>query len=441
MADVFTNDGGSNTSPYETWDKAATAFLTAVDFSSAGDRLVVGHDHTEDPAGNVTYNFPGIKTNPNTVISATSTAGGSTVTYNKADNVQIDNSSSPADIFFTGAANIYGLSMQMDDGGISQAVNTYLFFDDCEIEVVSASGGFFFGAEGGQVSIKCKNTNFNWSAGGAGARLRISEGALFEWRGGLISWTGTQPTALFDVQDAQGEFYISGVDLSAITSALFDVSSAAQMRAEMHHCLLNSGVALTTGVIADPNTAILMSGCDDTTGNDINRLEYVDFYGSTVSDDATFVDDIDKRSSDGATPISWKMVSTANATEFTEPTISPPIYAWVDSTGSKTFKLHGIWDSATDIQDDEIRIMVEFLEASADTDSAFSDDGPADITATPADQTTNSEGWTVSPSMTNENTFEISVTETVNRVGPVICWIELMKPSTTVFMNAKVEIT
>ncbi len=173
-----------------------------------------------------------------------------------------------------------------------------------------------------------------------------------------------------------------------------------------------------------------MSGCDDTTGNDLYRLEYVDYWGSTVHDDTIFL-----AASDGTQGISWKMVSTANAVEFSEPTKSPPIYSWVDATGSTTFTVNMVWDSASDIQNDEAWLEIEFLEASADVDSAFTNDRMAGISGTPADQTNNTESWTGTSGFSNENLIELAVTVTVNRVGPVIARVYLAKPSTTIYVD------
>ena len=181
-----------------------------------------------------------------------------------------------------------------------------------------------------------------------------------------------------------------------------------------------------------------MSGCDDTTGNDLYRLEYVDYYGSIVHDDAIY------RTAGAKDPdgnnISWKMVTTANAKEFSEPLISTPIVKQIKTTGSKTFTVHVNWDSAIDLDNDEIWLEVEYLEASADVDSAFANDGLADILATPAAQATSTEAWTGTSGFTNENKQKLDVTVTVNRVGPVICRVHLAKPSVTVYVDPKVEV-
>ncbi len=430
---VYVNDDGSNTSPYETLAKAATTFLTGVDQLVAGEDLLIGMDHSEALAGNTTYTFPGTAAALNRVISINTT----TENYDKADNVQINASGAARDISFSGHVNFYGMSIIVGDELRTTGSPSVILFDDMEIELDSANGSWLFGSGNGQNAMYLKNTNLNFSGGGSGCGLSPIIGGVFNWRGGSVSITGTQPTALVDPSDRTGFLSFSGLDLSAITSALVDVSDAAQMFIDFHHCLINSGVALTTGTINDADTKVLMSGCDDTTGNDLYRLEYVDYYGSTVHDDAIYRD---SGASDGTTNISWKMVSTANATEFSEPTKSPPIPGvWVDATGSTTFTISIAWDSAADLQDDEVWLELEFLEASADTDSAFVDDRMVDITATPADQTNNTETWTGTGGFGTLNRVEVAVTVTIGRVGPVIARVCLAKPSTTIYVDPKVE--
>ena len=427
---VYCNDDGTNTSPYETLVKAATTFLVAVDQLVAGEDLLIGMDHVETPGSSQTYTFPGTAAAPNRVISIDTT----TEAYNKADNVQVDLETN--DLTMNGFVKFYGFSIDIGDDTVFVGNPSEVLFDDCLIEFGGSGSLHQIGSD--RNIIRHKNTEINFSGGGTNTGFSLLS-TVFEMRDGKISWSGTQPIALFNAMNKRNVISFAGVDLSDITSALIDVSDAANITAEFHHCVINSSVSLTTGVINDAGTRILMSGCDDTTGNKLYRLEYVDYYGSIVHDDAIFV--TTGGASDGTTPISWKMVTTANAKEFSEPLISPPIPIWIDSTGSKTFTVKGIWDSASDIQNDEAWLEVEFLEASADTDSAFANDGLANILATPADQTNNTETWTGTGGFTNENKIDLAVTVTVNRVGPAICRIHLAKPSTTFYADPKVIVT
>ena len=395
-------------------------------------------DHSETPSGGQTYAFPGTSASISRVISAL--GGSSPETYDKADGIQVSTTTSTDDITITGHVAFYGVSLRTGDDLIISGAGNWCLFDDCIWETTRTNGGVIIaGSTGSPNTIILKNTNLNYSSSNANSGFEMSNG-MVTWSGGTLSLGGSQPSNFFDLGTRTAVILLHGVDLSALTNPVVDASDSRAYILELHHCLINSTFALGDGAIAHPASRLLMNGCDDTTGNNLYRLEYTDFWGSTVDDDATF------RTTGGATDpdgnaISWKMVSTGNAEERGQPTKSPPIIAWVDSTGSKTFKINCLWDSATDIQDDEASLKVEFLEASADTDSAFADDLPTDILTAPADQTTNAVAWTISPSMTNANEFELSVIVTVNRVGPVIAHVCLAKPSTTIFADPKLEIT
>lgn len=428
MALVFCDDGGSNTSPYETWAKAATTFTVAEGQAIAGDDIIIGADHSEVLGGNLTMSFAGTDASPIRVISATVGAD-SDVAYNKADNVQIDGSSGSRSITITGVVKFYGVSFKIGNNLILNGDNGVVYFEDSAVELTGASSSIDLNNSTTRTGLILKNTDINFSTGGASTGFQMS-GGWFVWDGGAWSQTGTQPTATFNAGLRRNVINMRGVDLSAITSAFIDIGDNFIATLQMHHCLINSGVALATGTILRLPSTLLLSGCDDTTGNNLYRLEYVDYWGSTVDDDTIFLN-----ASDGTTPISWKMVSTTNAAEFSDPTKSPPIYSWVDATGETTFTASFVWDSASDLQDDEVWLEIEYLEASADVDSAFADDRMADISATPVDQDNNTEAWTGADGFTNKNRQEVAVTVTVNRVGPVIARVCLAKPSTTIYVD------
>lgn len=436
MADLFVNDGGSNTAPYETWAKAATTFLVAVDAAAAGDDIFIGADHSEDPPDTVVYDFPGTAAAPNRVISTTV----DTTTYNKADNIQIDNTGTSHSISIRNHVKFYGVNMLAGNDILMTNDGANILFDDSVIAVARVNNGVFsIGSNNGEIFSDLKNSDINFTGGGTTSIISLGSTGRFRWRGGTLLHSGTQPTALFDGLDRNSDAWIEGVDLSSITSALVDISHSADALISFHHCTLNSSVSITTGTIINPGFKVLAVGCDDTTGNKLYRLFYQDYYGSIVDDDAIFRDD-GAKDPDGNN-ISWKMVTTGNAKEFSESMESPPITAWVDSTGSKTFTVHLDWDNATSIEDDEIWLDVEALEDSASPESTFSNDRTVDVLATPAAQTTSTEAWTGTGGFSNEQKRKLEVTRTINRVGPVICRVHLAKPSVTVYVDPKVEVS
>ncbi len=430
---------GSDTSPYETLAKAAVLFLTAVDELSAGEDLLITSDHSEAPGSSQTYAFPGTASQPNRVISIDP----ADETYEKATGIQINLATSGTfDMTITGFVKFYGISIEIGDDIATIASLMHVLWDDCLIEFSRAGGVLWsIGSSSGQHGMKFKNTEINFSGGGANNAIALV-GTEVEFHGGKIAWTGTQPTVLFTGSFRLATLRMAGTDLSDITNPLIDLSDASELKVELHNCLIAGSI--TTGTILNAGTQVLASGCDTTGGNKLYRLDYVDYYGSTVHDDAIFVTTDGAKDPDG-NKISWKIDTTANAKEFSEPHISPPIPIWVNSTGSKTFTIKGIWDSPVDIQTDEAWIEIEFLEASADTDSAFENDGDANIKISidgnSVDQDNNTETWTGTSGFTNENKIDLGKTVTVNRVGPALCRIHVAKPSITFYADPKVIVT
>ena len=80
MADYFVSNSGSNTSPYDTWAKAATSLQTALTAASTnGDRVIIQYNAVPsgdaELAANVTYTI-----GANISIISASNNGGSSWT-------------------------------------------------------------------------------------------------------------------------------------------------------------------------------------------------------------------------------------------------------------------------------------------------------------------------------------------------------------------------
>ena len=415
MAIVYCNDDGSNTSPYDTMAKAATSFATAVSQAAAGDDIYVGHDHTETLSANTVYTFSGTAASPVRVFSVNT----STEAYQRATSVQINAGNSTYDLTLSGDYAIYGMFFECGDDFNMVDGQERMYLEDCEIEMVRvSSANLFLGVNTGSV-VHLKGCTINFTSGSTSSNI-------IPWNGGItledctVEWTGTQPDELFTASDRFVNLHIKGGDYSSISSTLFNLSGDPNFTILMERALLNSSVTLFNSTRPDyPGAWALVKECDDTTGNDVYRMELFEYYGDITSDDATYRSG---GASDGTTNISWKMVSTGSATDgnVNEYLKSPPIVLWNTATSSSTFTINCLWDSATNIQNDEIWMELEYFGSSANTQSSFSSDGLANPLATAADQTTNSETWTISPSMTNANEFQLNVTVTPGRVGPEV---------------------
>lgn len=160
-----------------------------------------------------------------------------------------------------------------------------------------------------------------------------------------------------------------------------------------------------------------------------------DCYEGTIDHNTTIVRT--GGASDGTTALSLKMVSSSTVVDNYNPLSSPSINSWTNSTTSKTFTIEGVWDSATNIQDDEIWMELEYPANNTDGLGAIAKDKCA-ILGTPADQTASTETWTGTGGFSNENKFKLSVTATPGKAGPITARVYLAKPSATVYIDPKI---
>lgn len=144
--------------------------------------------------------------------------------------------------------------------------------------------------------------------------------------------------------------------------------------------------------------------------------------------------------SDGTTTIAYKMVTNANAEHPMLTLDSPEIVRWNDTTGSAiTLTVHGLWDSATNIKDNEIWLDVMYLGTSGAPLGSFVNDGIS-VVATAADQAASTETWTTT-GMANPNKFKMAVTFTPQEKGFVHATVRMAKASATVYIDPMLNVS
>lgn len=142
--------------------------------------------------------------------------------------------------------------------------------------------------------------------------------------------------------------------------------------------------------------------------------------------------------SDGTTPISRRMVSTANS-KFFSPLVLGPISVWNDTIGSSlTATVEIVTDNVT-LTDAECWLEVEYLGTSGFPLSLCVSDRSANILATPANQTTSSATWTTT-GLTTPVRQALSVSFTPQEKGPIQARVMLARASTTVYVCPKIDI-
>ncbi|MEY5097882.1 MAG: hypothetical protein RJA36_601, partial [Pseudomonadota bacterium] len=117
MATLFVASGGSNTSPYDTWAKAATSLQTALTAATAGDTVVIQYDGVPSTDSSLsvdtTYTFP----NGIWLVSASNDGGSSYTPTVMGTSNYIGHSSSNRSITLSPGSNkskvhIYGVTFR-----------------------------------------------------------------------------------------------------------------------------------------------------------------------------------------------------------------------------------------------------------------------------------------------------------------------------------------
>lgn len=235
---------------------------------------------------------------------------------------------------------------------------------------------------------------------------------------------GTIPTTLFTLTTRIGVFLIEASDLSDRAFTNLVALAATQSLVIFRACKIPASINVTTGT--GPAT-VWMDNCDS--GDTNYRFSRTTYEGSVVQDTGTYKSG---GASDGTTPLSWKMVSSAN-TLFWDPLESGEIVFWNETTGSAVaVGVEVVTDNVT-LTDADAWIEVMALTTLNSQKTSLTSDRAADIIATPVNQATSSVTWTGAPGTPVKQRLEASVTP--QEKGWILARVMLAKPSTTMYVD------
>lgn len=268
---------------------------------------------------------------------------------------------------------------------------------------------------------------------------------------GYIRWVNgalVAPNGVTKLIDLLGAFPrnmdIICVDLSAVGSGATATSLLDNADDQINNILISrcklpsaAGFTITTGALILPgNKPLRLHHCS-------SADKYYDFfeeaYEGSIQEETTIVRT--GGASDGTTPQAWKMISSANALDNYRAMISPPITIWNAAASEKTFTIECLLDSATNPQNDEVWMELEYPADNTSGLGAVAKDKCAILSAA-ADKSAGvgAGGWTTT-GLTNPNSFKCAVTVTPGKAGPVSARICLAKPSTTVYVDPLITIS
>ena len=410
------------------WDNASCYLHYVLNHASpaAGDDVYVDDGHSETYGGAITVKGIDSATGPLRIYcvdkAADSLSTGALVVSTGA-------------IFFTYSGYSYGVTYKAVSDDFQLTGNSWLLEGDGSTTLLwmATSGRTTYIGSSTVHSFKLINGNLRLDY--ANQKLYLTGGGKFEWIGGsLIAASGI--TNLFASQNSPFLVFIKDVDLTAVGSsnALVSVSPGVFYNAVFERCKLPSSFSPIVGTWPRLQIGkIRLHHCSDA-NNTYDFRE--DSPEGIVVDETTIVRT--GGASDGTTPQSWKMTSGSIPDKNNHFALeSPPIVGWTSATTEKTFTVECILDSATNLQNDEVWMELEYPANGTDGLGAVATDKCAQL-GTPADKSASAGETWGDGGLINPNKFKCSVTVTSGKAGPITARVYLAKASTTIYVDPKI---
>lgn len=440
MADLYVKHTGSNTAPYNSWATAATTLATAMAEAAAGDTVYVASTHVESSATSISLAGPGTLAAPIRILSVTEATPPTTETAGASITTTTSGSFSlPGSVIFDGIVLDIGSASSAASINVANATaNHNLVFRNATFNLNgnnSSSRVAIGSASSGAAGVKALFDGCAFRFSHTSASLQ-SNSAEVRFVGCNIASGGAATTVVYRGQTGnhKSQAFFDGCDLSnAATSATLANTLGGGSSAVFKNCKLPAG---WSGVLASGLSAgarVSMYNCDS--GNTNYRMQIAEYHGDIYSDTAIYRTG---GASDGTTPLSWRMVTNANAVKDALALMSDEIVVWNDTTGSaRTLTIEIAQEGGTALKDDEVWVEVQYLGA-ANTLGSIVTDRKTNLLAAGVDQTTSTVAWT---GLTTPTKQKLAVTFTPGKAGPIYARVYLAKPSTTVYVCPKAEIT
>lgn len=439
MATIFCASGGSNTSPYDTWAKASTSLQTAITAASTNDIVVLQYNAVPtgdaEVAADTTYIFDA---NGVILISASNDGTNAYTPTVMGTANWIGNSTTNYSITFGGAYRYetHGLTIRIsgttaDSIVLAASDNSQQTATDCLFWINNTATTSRIALGGANNSaVHAKNCKFRFGHASQGVLARNAQ-----IEGGSVDADGTAPSTLFVESSASmGVVACEGWDVSFVGSGtLVGSNSAESCQFTFSRCKLGSGMtvlATQTGGARNGNYVYLF---DCSSGDTHGIFGYYDGLGSCVSDTGIYF-------TAGAAAQSWKIVTTANASQAV-PFVSPWMSLYHTGTSAITPRLEILRDgSATAYTNAEVWGEFSAKTTASTVNASFSSDRVV-IGATPANQAAGAGlgSWTGENATAWSGKVDSGSAITPAEAGHIRGRVMVAAASSTVYVNPQIE--
>lgn len=320
MTNIHLSTTGSNTSAYDTWVKAASSTTTgmtdAITASAAGDDFYADAAMTISNAAGATWTLKGTAAAPSRLFSCSGITNDAPVTADLGRGFTHTNTGTVAQTI-TGFGYIWGVNFNVGNSGacnfnLCNNATSDLTLDDCQINFPSSGTGAVVGSGGTGTSAKISliNTPVKFT-GGTASGISLSD-CFFTWRNtpnaiptgsqaaiaNLFINTANRPCTVL----CEGVDFIGGVGIASGKNLVGACPNGSIF--QFINCKINSGVLIARPT--SPHCIIDLIDCGPAAA--VSKMWRVMYQGD-LNDDTT----VYNLATDGTTPISWKIVTTANA--------------------------------------------------------------------------------------------------------------------------------
>lgn len=417
--------------------RLANAFTAT--WGQVGNSFYVGSNHAETQATAITATAPGTLASPNFIYCVNSAGSLPPVSADLRTTGSITTTGNSG-ITLAGSFYIYGMIISCGSGAVAPQLRCTnaagsTVYDSCALIAAGTIAQFIIPIIGSS-STRCVFINTTVQFGSTGSSIAVqSSGGQFIWQNTPSAIAGaTIPTSLFGASNTGFNIFIQGVDLGALGANTLFIAASSGGVGVLVDCKLGASATLAT-----PSTS---SATYDLVRCDSGATNYRDeryWYQGTQTVETTIIRT--GGATDGTTPISWKLVATANS-RWTFPFESQRIMIWNDrTTAITTLTIYGTTTGGGVPNNDDIWVEVEYLSSSLTPQGSF-------ITTTKADNlaasvtTNNSADASIWGGGGVGNGFKMVVPSfTPGMKGPLNIVIHVAKVSATYYIDPKPVIT
>lgn len=443
MATYYVSDTGSNTSPYDTWAKAATTLQTALTAATTdGDIIKVDKDHTGDNAlsADATYTFGA------DVAVICVDKDNSDALATMAEATWLGNSTTSRRITFAGGFRVfvYGLTMRIAgtsafELSLNSTAAQETHWENCKFWLSgTAASSLRLGSSSAVQEMSTVLKNCTLKLNNAGQQIYKRGGKMII---NGLTLEGTAPTTLFNDATAPGVLDVMNSDLSTCTGTLVGTMTNGGGYFTFANCKLGAGVVPMADQSAD-----ILAECEVTLVNCSSADQHYHFahynpYGQTVVDAGIYVADGAEYNASGS-KYSWKITTTGECS-FYRPYVSPWVNKHNETTTEITPWLECMRDNSSGavFQNDEVWAEFSYQGTTGFPLGVFVNDRMA-LLGTAADQTASTKtasDWTGETGTPGFFKIGPAAGITPAEIGPLSARVVVGEPSITVYVDPQIR--